>query len=107
MKQSKQRQAARCSVHFGNMENHYFVSRFYGCGSYDKDTTAFRFLVLVFVLHLNILAKHNKGNFGKSTRHSLPHLSPRILKNLALPINIEELRDAMRQRDRHTSVVNE
>jgi len=39
-----------------------FVFPFSGGGTYDKVTTAFRFLVVLLVLHLNVLAKHNKWN---------------------------------------------
>jgi len=44
---------------------------------------------------------------GKSTRHSMPHLSPCILKYLALPMNINELPETVRQTDStHQSSIN-
>jgi len=43
-------------------KNLVFVFPFYGGGTYDKVTDVLRFLVLDLVLHLNVLAKHNKWN---------------------------------------------
>jgi len=48
------------SYDFGNKQNPCFCLHFSGGGTYDKVTTALRFLVFVLVLHLNVLAKHNK-----------------------------------------------
>jgi hypothetical protein len=63
MEQFKQRLILYCTVFILEIcRILVFVFPFAGGGTYDKVTTALPFLVLVFILHLNVLDKHNKGN---------------------------------------------
>jgi len=61
-------------------------------------------LVLVSVLHLNVLTKHNKWNLWQ-VNTSLPYLFPRILKNLVRPGNFQGT-ERRSEKDRQTAHIN-
>ena len=75
-------------------------------GTYDKGTTALRFLVLV--LQLNILTKQNKLILWQPNILFIASFIPAYFEELPLPINIKGIQDAVRQTDRQiTSVISE
>ena len=55
-----------------------FVFHFCGGGTYDKDTTALRFLVLVLILvvHLNVLARNDKWNLWQVNKSFIASFNP-------------------------------